>query len=460
MQSSVDYSGAQQRVIFEEYPIKQVVAAAGSGKTRTVIGLVEHRLMVGLEQPGSILLISFSRRAAGELRMRMRADLRSAVEIRTFHSFCYHKLRSHAPEFRDNPPRIIEDRERRAVLRALMRADPEAESIGGIPYSILIQQPAEFELHFPGMFRRVHAGYARYKREKNALEYADLIALMLDALRDDSIEWAARLRRRYSLILVDEFQDTDPRQLEFLKLMNPARIVTVGDARQSIYGFRGATLGPFLNFQKEFPGARIYDLNENYRSLSPIVGLSERVIRTARTRMPGKKTRAIRGQRRLPVLALRMSTGAESDLVARLSPAFERDPAGLRILVRTNFRGRQWERAGCTSSHWLTIHKSKGLEFPVVLLDMMGGWSSCHSTQNGRRALRKGRVRFDEEELRVLYVGCTRAMNLLVLLYRTDAEVGEIERHYYERIFANRVREIEAGELMPWLERARSLREM
>ncbi|MCB1315741.1 MAG: hypothetical protein KDK27_07290, partial [Leptospiraceae bacterium] len=124
-------------------------------------------------------------------------------------------------------------------------------------------------------------------------------------------------------------------------------------------------------------------MNENYRSLSPIVGLSERVIRTARTRMPGKKTRAIRGQRRLPVLALRMSTGAESDLVARLSPAFERDPAGLRILVRTNFRGRQWERAGCTSSHWLTIHKSKGLEFPVVLLDMMGGWSSCHSTQNG-----------------------------------------------------------------------------
>ncbi|MCB1315740.1 MAG: UvrD-helicase domain-containing protein [Leptospiraceae bacterium] len=210
MQSSVDYSGAQQRVIFEEYPIKQVVAAAGSGKTRTVIGLVEHRLAVGLEQPGSILLISFSRRAAGELRMRMRADLRSAVEIRTFHSFCYHKLRSYAPEFRDNPPRIIEDRERRAVLRALMRADPEAESIGGIPYSILIQQLVEFELHFPGMFRRVQAAYARYKREKNALEYADLITLMLDALRDDSIEWAARLRRRYSLILVDEFQDTDP----------------------------------------------------------------------------------------------------------------------------------------------------------------------------------------------------------------------------------------------------------
>ncbi len=454
------YSPAQLRIILEERPVKQVIAAAGSGKTRTVIGLVEHRLRSGLEE--RILLLSFSRRAVGELRERLPRELRDGVEISTFHSFCFRWL-SRLDPARANGLQILEDSEKERVLRDALRECDMDEETGGIPYDVLLGDPERFRRLFPNIAEVVYARLAAYKQEHGRLEYDDLVEEMLVALEANA-PYLRELRRRYGLIIVDEFQDTDPRQLEFLRLMQPPRMLVVGDDWQAIYSFRGATVRPFLDFQKLFARVKVYRLAENYRSLSTVVRAGDAVIAASRHQL-SKRVRAVRGRGpQLPVAAFALRCGDEPRLRSEILADDDFHGDCYRILVRTNYRRQIFLNAGFPEERVMTVHKAKGLEFPVVFLDVMAGW-------NSERA-RSSRFHFDQrpqavsdEEIRVLYVGASRAMNLLIILHeppesgkRADDDETP-EEYYWNRLLSPKAKECDAVKLRKLILKEKKYRE-
>ncbi len=434
------YSSAQLRIILDDHPRKQVIAAAGSGKTRTVIGAVTHALLSGREEPGRVLLLSFSRKAAGEIRERLPEELRSLVEVSTFHSFCYRRLGELHPRFRERGMRVLTDEEKHRFYAARLRR--HADAIGGVPFDLLIKNPALFRKAFPRIAFAVNRRFHAFKRRAGALEFDDLISLILNGLRKQS-DWAATMRARYSLIIVDEFQDTDPRQLEFLRLMEPPRLLVVGDDWQAIYGFRGATVRPFLDLPRHFPGTRKYRLEENYRSTRAVVRLGNQVIR-ASSRQLRKKVRAVRGAEPCsPVLGLPLEFGGERSLTPLLKGDF-------MILTRSNFRRDVWRNAGVPAEKVMTIHKAKGLEFPVVLLDLIGGWSGDGYLGLENRRQQKAR---DDEEIRIAYVGVSRAENLLITLHKPVYREKDREKRLWEKLFEGRVKDVGLEKLGKFLGR-------
>lgn len=454
------YSQAQLRVILTESAVQQVVAAAGSGKTRTVIGLIEHTLRTDpLNRDGRILLLSFSRRAVGELRERLPADLSCRVEVSTFHSFCFRWLSriqsKHAAGPR--PIRLITDDDKQEFLRDCLSSG--TLDTGGIPYEMLFKDPKKFQRMFPDAAVEVFRRYDEYKRESGFLEYDDLVQQMLIGLRADALGFP-ELRDRYQLIVVDEFQDTDPDQLEFLQLMRPPRLTVVGDDWQAIYAFRGATVRPFLDFRKSFRGVRVFRLAENYRSLRPIVRLGNRLIRASRTQLR-KRVTAARGRGPgLPVLGFAIEPGRESVLAAAWP---SHSSQHFCILVRTNYRRQRWISAGFAPEQVLTVHKAKGLEFPVVFVDLIGGWSASGSASNSTVSgwsIRGKADRPPDEEIRVLYVAASRAENLLVFLRDPFAREGSQEHWYWNQLCEpHGVRAVSERVLCKWLGREEQFRQ-
>lgn len=430
------FSSAQSAIITEEKACKQVVAAAGSGKTRTVIGLTRFRFESGLERAGRFLILSFSRKASGEIRSRLPAQLHDAVEIRTFHSFCYRRLLELHPTLSRSSFRILEEEERNRFLYKILREHPDV--IGGIPFSLILKSRETFYEYFPELAMKTYRALHAYKRENDLLEYDDLIQILLWGLRRQE-SWALHMKSLYDMILVDEFQDTDPQQLEFLLRMNSPRLMVVGDDWQAIYSFRGATVQPFLDFKKLFPGTVLYPLTENYRSLQPIVHGGSGIIKHS-SRQIRKKVKAVRGRGpNFPVLSFALRPGEEPDFVRLI------EQHDVVILTRSNFRRDLWMAAGFPESRILTIHRSKGLEFPVVLLDVIGGWS--------------GETFLSDEEIRIAYVGMTRAENLFCCLHRPVYPEQAMERTVFEVLFRPICRPVGRDGLSGLLEQEAQYRE-
>lgn len=425
---SSSYSRAQQTIIEDNAQIKQVIAAAGSGKTRTVIGLVQHAVQRQSVHDGEILILSFTRKACGELKERL-ASVGMTVEVNTFHAFALQAIKGHHPIYSKASVSVISDEEKLLFFSTKLRQ--HADEIGGIPFEVLLKRKAEFRRLFPELSMKVFREFYAYKRLHNKLEYDDLVSILLHELESQK-EWTNVVRNRFPMIIVDEFQDTDPGQLRFLQLMQPQRLITVGDDYQAIYSFRDATVGPFLNFKRLFPKAKLFRLDENYRSVADIIELSNRWIRQS-SKQINKRVVAMRrspGRSRV-LLSLNVTTQNSSDM--RL--IFESLPDAV-LLTRTNrrriFLQREW---GIPHDRVMTIHRSKGLEFKIVFLDMAAGWGGSDREDQSIR----------DEEIRVAYVGMTRAMDTLVILHKDAYRDEEPEGEYWSflRSHCNRVRGIE-----------------
>lgn len=419
------FSKPQRAIITDEHPVKQVIAAAGSGKTRTIIGLVTYRLMRGLEEPGGVLMLTFSRKAAAEMRERLPGTLREAVEISTFHSFAYRWLTALHPELSLRRVSIIEEEAKRIFYSEHFREN--ADLIGGIPFAFLMNSPRIFQSLFPELYSLVTKAFDEFKKREGLLEYSDLIRILVqDLQRREAYLYA--LRTRYGLILVDEFQDTDPEQMKFLLEMNAPRIAVVGDDWQAIYSFRGATVEPFFNFRKSFKNVRVYRLSENYRSVSEIVKLGNRVIRSS-SRQLKKRVVSARGKgERRCLCALPIFSGGEAELICHIPSECD-----YRILARSNFRCGVWRIAGIPEERIMTVHRAKGLEFDTIFLDLIGGWSGYDpSTESAG----------NDEEIRIAYVGLTRAKNRLIILYNPLADEEESEGALWKRLFSGRLKTV------------------
>jgi DNA helicase-2/ATP-dependent DNA helicase PcrA len=283
-----------------------VIAGAGTGKTRTLVYRVAHLVEIGID-PRSILLLTFTRRASEEMlrRATLLIDSRCAqVSGGTFHSFANTVLRHFGPKIGLSPSFSIMDRPDSEDVIQLLRAElglntkerrfPRKHTVGEIFSMALNKQwtiPELVERDYPHLcdsledLLRLFERYETYKSQRILLDYDDLL-IKLKTLLADHEEARRRLSETYRYIMVDEYQDTNRLQSEIVRLLAATHdnVMVVGDDAQSIYSFRGANFRNIMDFPKDFPGARLISLEENYRSTQPVLNLTNEIISRARER--------------------------------------------------------------------------------------------------------------------------------------------------------------------------------
>ena len=257
-----------------------VVAGPGSGKTRTLTHRIAHLVTHHSVPPEQCLAITFTRRAAGEMRERLRtllSDGWECVPLHTFHSLGLAILReNHNAAGLQRGFRIASDAERVQLLRdALHLSERQARSrLSGISHARRTRTPPADEALGEAL-----ATYQREMETRNLCDLDDLVIRAADAL-ESVPALQARYRERYQWVSIDEYQDVDEQQVRLVKLLVPegGNLCAIGDPDQAIYAFRGADLRFFAEFERDFPGTRVVRLTRNYRSDRNIVTLSAQVI--------------------------------------------------------------------------------------------------------------------------------------------------------------------------------------
>ena len=272
-----------------------VLAGAGSGKTRVITARIARLLERGVE-PDAILALTFTNKAAAEMRARVErsVDARGAdLWISTFHSAAAKILRRHAALLGYAPSfTIYDDQDRGKLIRQCMAEENVGEqTLAPAAVAWAIDQakndarsPEEAAARphapFADVVARIYRRYQRALEKQNAVDFGDLILLVVRLFREHS-EIVARYQRRAAHLLVDEYQDTNHAQYLLLRLLaggERPNACVVGDDDQSIYGWRGAQVRNILDFERDFPSARVVRLEQNYRSTKKILAAAGAVI--------------------------------------------------------------------------------------------------------------------------------------------------------------------------------------
>ncbi len=303
----------RQAVTTTEGPLL-VVAGAGSGKTRVLTYRVAHLLVACGVEPNEILAITFTNKAAGEMRERIEGTLgpvARAIWILTFHAACGRILRREAERlgYRSNFTIYDQADQVRLVRQCLeeLERDPKRFVPRGIHTQISNAKnqligPEEYAARVASFYdQTVSDVYGLYQRRlfaSNAVDFDDLLMLTVDVLQRFP-EAQERWSKRFRYVLVDEYQDTNHAQYVLLQLLagEHRNLMVVGDPDQSVYGFRGADIRNILEFERDFPGTQTIALEQNYRSTNAILGRRERGDR-AQPRAEGEAAlvRARRGR--------------------------------------------------------------------------------------------------------------------------------------------------------------------
>ncbi|HWK90172.1 MAG TPA: UvrD-helicase domain-containing protein, partial [Longimicrobium sp.] len=279
-----------------------VLAGAGSGKTRVLTTRIAWLVDENGVDPSSILALTFTNKAAGEMRDRVRKALDrepTGMWIGTFHSVGVRILRRDAPRLGYSPAFTIYDAEDadglvKRIIRDTLRLDPKKWSPRAVHGAISAAKneltgPDAYAQHAQDVFERVVADvyplYQKALRDANAFDFDDLLVKPVQLFREHP-HVLRRYAERFRFLLVDEYQDTNRAQYVFLRLLaeEHRNLFVVGDDDQSIYGWRGADIRNILDFEKDFPGARTVRLEQNYRSTQNILDAANRVIAENRDR--------------------------------------------------------------------------------------------------------------------------------------------------------------------------------
>lgn len=259
-----------------------VVAGPGTGKTLTIVRRIAHLVQQGV-RPENILAVTFTNRAAREMKERTGTLLGTKagnIFIGTFHLLGL-KIISEA---RGNELVVYNRDEQIELLKSLMKSSSKqaqlvGERISRIKNFLEIGNSPSDRADKGGFtdIQELYTAYQSAMRERNAFDFDDLVLAPLDILQHDPL---SSFRNRFTRIIVDEYQDINPAQYRFMKLLASGTndICAMGDPDQAIYAFRGADIGNFLNFETDFPGARRVTLGENYRSTGTILSAANSLI--------------------------------------------------------------------------------------------------------------------------------------------------------------------------------------
>jgi len=356
-----------------------VLAGAGTGKTRTITRRIAHLVAAGHVAPGQILAVTFTQRAAGEMRGRLRSldneveggAGTGAVQAMTFHAAALRQLRYFWPRVVGDTGWELLDSKFAVVAQAANRARVQASTddvrdlAGEIEWakSSLIspeqyaQEVADSGRDIPLDATKVAAVYAGYenlkaRRDGSALlDFDDLLLHTAAAIETDTAV-ASEFRDRYRCFVVDEYQDVTPLQQRVLDAWLGERddLTVVGDANQTIYSFTGATPQYLLDFSRRFPDAALIRLERDYRSTPQVVSLANRVIAVAKGRMAGSRLHLV-GQRDPgpePIFREHPDEVAEANAVsAAIKKLIENGtaPSEIAVLYRINAQSEVYEEA-------------------------------------------------------------------------------------------------------------------
>ncbi len=341
-----------------------VLAGAGTGKTRVLTTRLAHLLNTGKAFPGQILAVTFTNKAAQEMRERVSKLLGGApVEgwwLGTFHALCARMLRRHAElvgltssftiidqddavrlvkqiceaeniDVKKWPPRAILSLIERWKDRALKPDDVSANDAGDFANGKLLS---------------IYRQYQDRLKTINACDFGDLLMHMITILRAHA-DVLADYHRRFKYIMVDEYQDTNVAQYLWLRLLAQGsnNICCVGDDDQSIYGWRGAEVGNILRFEKDFPNAKVVKLEQNYRSTGHILAAASGVIANNKGRLG--KTLWSQGEKGDKIIVRGLWDGeAEARYIGEEMESLQNKRWSLRqmaVLVRAGFQMREFE---------------------------------------------------------------------------------------------------------------------
>jgi DNA helicase-2/ATP-dependent DNA helicase PcrA len=286
----------REAVLTTEGPVL-VLAGAGTGKTAALTARLAHLIATRLAWPSQILAVTFTNKAAREMRDRVAAISRGAIEgmpwLGTFHSVAARMLRSHAElvGLQSNFTILDTDDQLRVMKQLIVAANLDEKRWPARQLAGLIDRwknrgwtpeqvdAGESEAFAAGRGADLYAAYQERLKNLNACDFGDLLLNMLRIFRAYP-DVLAQYRERFRYLLVDEYQDTNQAQYEWLKLLAEPRrnLCCVGDDDQSIYSWRGAEVANILKFEHDFPGARVIRLEQNYRSTSHILAAADGLI--------------------------------------------------------------------------------------------------------------------------------------------------------------------------------------
>ncbi|WP_329313484.1 DNA helicase PcrA [Streptomyces sp. NBC_01262] len=346
-----------------------IVAGAGSGKTRVLTHRIAHLLATRHVHPGEILAITFTNKAAGEMKERVEQLIgprANAMWVLTFHSACVRILRRESKRLGFTSSFSIYDGADSKRLMALVCRDLDLDPKQYPPKSFsakvsnlkneLVDEDtfaAQAENPFEKKLAEAYVLYQSRLREANALDFDDIIMTTVSLLQAFP-DVAEHYRRRFRHVLVDEYQDTNHAQYTLVRELvgpggpedHPAELCVVGDADQSIYAFRGATIRNILQFEEDYPQARTILLEQNYRSTQTILTAANAVIERNASRRPKNLwTEAGDGPVITGYVADQEHDEAQyiAEEIDRLTDAGDARPGDVAVFYRTNAQSRVFE---------------------------------------------------------------------------------------------------------------------
>ncbi|WP_405934420.1 ATP-dependent DNA helicase UvrD2 [Streptomyces longwoodensis] len=345
-----------------------VLAGAGTGKTRAITHRIAYGVRAGILQPSSVLAVTFTARAAGEMRGRLRQLGAQGVQARTFHSAALRQLQYFWPKaIGGSLPRLIDRKvqlvaDAAAACRIRLDRGELRDVTAEIEWSKVTQTvPADYPRaaaqagretpRDPAEIAQLYSAYEDLKRDRAVIDFEDVLLLTVAVLQDRQ-DIAEQVRSQYQHFVVDEYQDVSPLQQRLLELWLGDRdtLCVVGDASQTIYSFTGATPDHLLDFRTRHPGATVVKLVRDYRSTPQVVHLANGLLAQARGRAADHRLELVsqRAPGPEPVYAEYADEPAEAEAAARRIrdlldsgvPASE-----IAVLFRTNGQSETYEQA-------------------------------------------------------------------------------------------------------------------
>lgn len=345
-----------------------VLAGAGTGKTRAITHRIAYGVRSGVLQPSSVLAVTFTNRAAGEMRGRLRQLGATGVQARTFHSAALRQLQYFWPKsVGGGIPKIIDRKiqivaDAAAACRIRLDRNELRDAAAEIEWAKVTQTvPADYAAaavksgravpRDPAEIAQLYAAYEDLKRDRAVIDFEDVLLLTVGILQDRH-DIADEVRAQYQHFVVDEYQDVSPLQQRLLELWLGDRdsLCVVGDASQTIYSFTGATPDHLLDFRTRHPGATVVKLVRDYRSSPQVVHLANGLLAQARGRAADHRLELI-SQRAAgpdPLYTEYADEPAEAEGAARRIRdllAIGVPPAEIAILFRTNSQSETYEQA-------------------------------------------------------------------------------------------------------------------